>query len=215
MSAAVPDTPRTNIPRTDIPRTDTRSRILDAAVATLATAGYSRTTARAVARAGGFAPGVIYYHFADLDDLFVATAEYTSTQRMVRYRAATDGLTSAVALVHRLRELYREDQSSGHLAAVQELVAAASASPRLADQVRGQGALWQALAEDLIRAQIEGQLFAPLVPVKEIASAAVGAYLGLEMLSHLDAERSAPEEIFDAILPAAVMADSIRDAPDD
>lgn len=111
-------------------------------------------------------PGVIYYHFADLDDLFVATAHFTSRARLARYRSELDGVTSAVELVRRLRALYAEDAAHGHVAAVGELVAAA-----------------------------------------------VGAYLGLEMMSHLDAEQARPEAMFDAAEPAAAMFDALRPDP--
>lgn len=191
-------------------RASTRERILDAAVATLAAQGFSRTTARAVASTGGFAPGVIYYHFADLEDLFVATAQYTSTARLVRYQERTAGVTGAVDLLNRLRELYQEDQSSGHIAAVQELVAAATSSTRLAEQVREHRAQWQAMAEDLIRDQIRGQLFEALVPVRELAATAVAAYLGLEMLSHLHADQVTPDSLFAAALPVARMIDAFH-----
>jgi AcrR family transcriptional regulator len=184
--------------------------VLEAAIATLATQGFSRTTARAVATTGGFAPGVIYYHFDDLEDLFVAAAQYTSAERLTRYQERAAGVSSAAELLDRLSELYQEDQSSGHVAAVQELVAAAASSPRLAEQVREQGERWQAMAEELIRGQIRGQMFEALVPVRELAAAAVGAYLGLEMLSHLHANRVNPEALFAAARPAAVMIDAFR-----
>src|SRR5258708_11839305 len=127
-------------------RSQTRERVLEAAIVTLATQGFSRTTARAVAAAGGFAPGVIYYHFDSLDDLFVAAAQYTSTGRLARYQERTAGVNRAAKPLYQLRELYREDQSTRHVAAVQELVASAASSPRLAEQVREQGGLWQATA---------------------------------------------------------------------
>src|SRR5258708_23285324 len=136
--------------RAESGRSQTRERVLEAAVVTLATQGFSRTTARAVATTGGFAPGVIYYHFESLDDLFVATAQYTSTGRLIRYRERTAGVNGAVQLIGRLRELYREAQSSGHVAAVHELVAAAVSSPGLAAQVRQQGQQWQACAQGLV-----------------------------------------------------------------
>ncbi len=176
----------------------------------MATQGFSRTTARSVATTGGFTPGVIYYHFDSLDDLFVAAAAYTSTGRLTRYRERTADVNGAVELVDRLRELYHEDQSSGHLAAVQELVAAAASSPRLAEQVREQSVPWQALAEALIRGLIRGHVFEALVPVRELAAAAVGGYLGLEMLSHLNANRVTPEALFDAAIPAAMLIDAFR-----
>jgi AcrR family transcriptional regulator len=191
-------------------RSQTREKILKAAVVTLATQGFSRTTARAVATAGGFAPGVIYYHFESLDDLFVAAAQYTSAERLTRYRERTADVSSAVGLIDRLKELYEEDQSSGHVAAVQELVAAAASSPGLAEQVREQGKQWQAMAEELIRGQIRGQAFEAFVPVRELAAAAVGAYLGLEMLSRHHASCATPEALFQAARPAAAMIDAFR-----
>ena len=191
-------------------RWQAREKILKAAVLTLATQGFSRATARAVATAGGFAPGVIYYHFESLDDLFVAAARYSSAERLARYRERTAGVSSAAGLIDRLRELHEEDRSSGHVAAVQELVAAAASSPGLAEQVREQGERWQAMAEELIRGQISGQAFEALVPVRELAAAAVGAYLGLEMLSRHGAGGVDPEALFSAVRPAAAMIDAFR-----
>jgi AcrR family transcriptional regulator len=190
-------------------RASARAKILEATVTTLCTQGFAKTTARSVARSGGFAPGVIYYHFVDLDDLFIATADHTSSARLARYTEHLAGVRGAVDLVTRLRELYTEDQAGEHVAAVQELVAAAASSPRLAAQVREQNAKWQELAERLINAQLEGRVWAPLVPVRDLAAAAVGAYLGNEMLSHLDEERAGPARLFDAALLIATMIDSL------
>jgi AcrR family transcriptional regulator len=190
-------------------RTETRQRILEATVRTLATEGYARTTARAIGHVGGFAPGVIYYHFTDLTDLFVATARFTSQARMARYMAEIDGVRGATDLVRRLRRLHAEDGAEGHIAAVQELVAAASTAPVLAQEVRTATAQWQDFAESVITGLIAGTALAPLVPVGEVAALAVGAYLGVEMLSHLHAERTAPDALFDAAERAAALFDAL------
>ncbi len=172
--------------------------MLAAAVRTLATKGYAGSTARAIATTGGFAPGVIYYHFADLDDLFVATAQFTSDARLARYHAELDGITVAAEVLRRLRLLYAEDNADGHVTAVQELVAAATADTRLAEQVRSLTLAWQDCAADIITALIAGTPFAELVPVREVAAAAVALYLGMEMLSHLHATETGPGALFDA-----------------
>ena len=158
-------------------------------------------------------PASSTYHFESLDDLFVAAAQYTSAERLTRYRERTADVSSAVGLIDRLKELYEEDQSSGHVAAVQELVAAAASSPGLAGQVREQGKQWQTMAEELIRGQIRGQAFEAFVPVRELAAAAVGAYLGLEMLSRHHASYATPEALFQAARPAAAMIDAFRKPP--
>jgi AcrR family transcriptional regulator len=216
--------------RADNRRAETRERILSATVRTLAELGFTRTTARSIAKAGGFTPGVIYYHFADLDELFVATAEHTSHGRIARYTEQLDGVTSAVETVHRLRLLYAEDSGSGHIAAVQELMAAATAGSRLADQVRIETIHWQQLAEQTLGRLLDGSPFAAFVPVRELAAGAVAMYLGMELLSHLGALShlgetaqpgssqvdgatgpvTGPDALFDAAARAAPMIDALR-----
>jgi AcrR family transcriptional regulator len=118
------------------PKTQTRDRVLRAAVKTLAEQGFAATTARAIAATGGFAPGVIYYHFEDLEDLLVATMRYTSEERIARYTERTAAVGGFAELVETLRELYAEDADTGHIAAVQEMVAGAKGSPKLAGEER-------------------------------------------------------------------------------
>jgi AcrR family transcriptional regulator len=190
------------------PRNTTRDRILSATVNTLAHQGYAGTTARAIALTGGFAPGVIYYHFRDLDDLFLATMRFTSEGRLERYRRRTEGITSAVELLARLRSLYDEDADTGHIAAVQELMTASSAP--MAEQTRWEIQRWQELAEEVITSLIAGTPFAAFVPVHQAAEAAVAFYLGLEMLMHLDGDRSRPDSFFGFAQQAAVMIDGYR-----
>ncbi|WP_144120103.1 TetR/AcrR family transcriptional regulator [Catellatospora sichuanensis] len=192
------------------PRADTRARVLHAAARTLADEGYGRCTARAIAKTGGFAPGVIYYHFTDMDDLFVATSQFTSEARLARYRAELDGVATASDTLARLRRLYDEDGAAGHIAAVQELVAAANANARLAEQVKVQTAVWQDFAAGIIERLLAGTPLAELIPVREVATAAVALYLGMEMLSHLDAHRLGPDALFDAAERFAPLVDAWR-----
>jgi len=178
------------------PRTAARERILRAAVLALATHGYAGTTARSIAALGGFAPGVIYYHFTDLDEVFVATAAYTSEQREARYRAGITGVTSAVELVGRMRALYAEDAGSGHIEAIQELVAAARPGSALAAAMAEQTRRWESLAEEVLRVLLRGKPLARLVNVPTAARAAVAYYLGMQTLTHIDGDSTRPEAAF-------------------
>jgi len=181
---------------TGTPRTAARERILRAAVLALATHGYAGTTARSIAALGGFAPGVIYYHFTDLDEVFVATAAYTSEQREARYRAGITGVTKAVELVGRMRELYAEDAGSGHIEAVQELVAAARPGSALAAAMAEQTRRWEALAEEVLRVLLRGKPLARLVNIPTAARAAVAYYLGMQTLTHIDGDSTRPQAAF-------------------
>jgi AcrR family transcriptional regulator len=192
------------------PRQATRDKVLRAAVQTLAAQGYAASTARAIAATGGFAPGVIYYHFEDLEDLLVATMRFTSEQRIARYLERTADITTAGDLIATLRELYTEDADTGHIAAVQELVAGAGSSSRLSEQVRALVRRWEDLAADVIGRFVAGTPLELLLPLRAVAIAAVAFYLGIEMLSHLDSDRSRPETVFEAATGAAAMVDALR-----
>jgi AcrR family transcriptional regulator len=192
------------------PKTATRDRVLRAAVRTLSEQGFAASTARAIATTGGFAPGVIYYHFDDLEDLLLATMRFTSDDRIARYLERTADITTATDLVATLRELYTEDADTGHIAAVQELVAGAASSSRLAAQVRAEVRRWEDLAADVLGRFVAGTPLEPLVPLREVATAAVAFYLGIEMLSHLDGDRGRPQAVFQAAVDAAAMVDALR-----
>jgi AcrR family transcriptional regulator len=189
-------------------RTDARDRILRATVVTLARDGYAGTTARAIALTGGFAPGVIYYHFTDLDDLFRETMRFTSTDRMRRYRAEVLEVDTAVELLARLRVLHAEDVAGGHIAAVQELIAAGSAP--ITEQVAAELRSWQDLAEEIITRLVADSPFAAFVPVRPAAEAALAFYLGMEMIGQIDPELARPDSFFDAAAQTAVFFDTFR-----
>jgi AcrR family transcriptional regulator len=189
-------------------REQARDRILRATVDTLAQQGYAGTTARAIALRGGFAPGVIYYHYTDLDDLFRQTMRFVSDGRMDRYREQVVGVTSAVELLERLRVLHDEDVASGHIAAVQELIA--GGSEPVTDQIRTEVRRWQDLAEEVIGALVAKTPFAPFIPVRQAAEAVIAFYLGLEMLQQIDVDPSRTDTFFASAQQAAVFFDTFR-----
>ncbi|MFD7612463.1 TetR/AcrR family transcriptional regulator [Streptomyces sp. NPDC059828] len=188
---------------------DTRDRVLDAALACLVRNGHGGTTARAIAQTGGFAPGVIYYHFSDLDDALVAALARTSASRIRRYRAELSGTDRAVHAVARLRELYDEDIETGHVAAVQELYAGARPESKLSAQLVLETRNWEKLAEELLTGLLRGKPLASVVRVSVLASAAVAFYLGMETLTHLDGDRSRSQAHFDQAARLAAIFDRI------
>jgi AcrR family transcriptional regulator len=187
----------------------TRDRILRAAIQALVTHGYAGTTARSIAALGGFAPGVLYYHFADLDDVLRAVVAYSSDAREERYRSTVIGVTSAVELVSLLRTLYDEDAASGHIEAVQELVAAARPGSPLALAIAEQTRRWEALAEQVLRTLLRGKPLARMVNIPIAARAAVAYYIGMQTLTHVDQDTSRPRAAFDQAARLAVAFDRI------
>lgn len=173
-----------------------RERILDATIQTLCLRGYQGTTARAIAATGGFAPGVIYYYFADLDDLLVETAAFTSDNRMSRYKEVLPGAKKATETVARLRQLYDEDRQSGHIAAVQELVAGCRPGSKLAERITLVTKEWEEVAEGVLRELLRGRPFSSLLSLPVLARSSVAFYLGMQTLSHVDGDEGRIEQMF-------------------
>jgi AcrR family transcriptional regulator len=191
-------------------RTETRERVVDAALRTLAGDGFAATSARAVARRGGFAPGVIYYHFEDLEHLLLAALERTSALRLARYREELAGVTSASELLGRLRALHAEDMAGGHVAAVQELVAGAASSATLGPAIVERLRPWLDLIEEVAGRFLAGTPLEAALPPGDLAVGVMALVLGTETLTRLDPARSSAEALLSAAEPAAALFDSLR-----
>src|SRR5438270_2850642 len=101
----------------------TRDRILDAAFETLRSEGFAQTSARAIARRGGFNQALIFYHFGTLDALLLAALERTSTERLELYRDAIRSASTVDELLAVAARAYEADRSSGHMYVVAQMVA--------------------------------------------------------------------------------------------
>lgn len=188
---------------------ETRERVVEAALRTLADDGFAATSARAIARRGGFAPGVIYYHYRDLHDLLLAALDRTSERRLARYREELAGVTGAADLVGRLRALYAEDLSEGHVAAVQELVAGAASSPRLGPAIVERLRPWLELTEDVARRLLAGTPLEGVLPAGQLAYAIAALYLGMETLTRLNGSVREAESLLAAAGTAAGLFDAL------
>src|SRR5438270_3891359 len=93
----------------------TRKRIVKAAVETLKQEGFARTSARAVAKQGGFNQALVFYHFGAMTDLLLAALDETSARRMARYRETLEGVDDLGRLAELAGRIYREDLDAGHM----------------------------------------------------------------------------------------------------
>jgi AcrR family transcriptional regulator len=177
--------------------TSTRARIVGAAIRTLKEKGFAGTSARAIAQTGRFNQALIFYHFGTVNDLLVASLDETSAQRMRRYRAAVEGITSLPELVARAAEIYREDLESGHIKVLAELIAGASSSPSLGPKIVARMEPWVAFTEEALGRVLSGSPFEPLIPKEDLAFAVVSLYLGVELLAHLDGQLQRAERLID------------------
>lgn len=176
----------------------TRRQLLDAAIATLDREGYAGATARAVAAAAGCNQASIYYHFGGMAELLVAALLDSNERRFAAYREVLEPLDDPAAIIAAWRALHDEDVRSGHIGAMTEMVGATGAEPRLREGVTRATGAWRDLISATIRRAVAGSPLAPLVPVDEATDLVLAAFLGVELLGHLDGDRGRPGRLFAA-----------------
>lgn len=176
----------------------TKDRIIEAALETLKEEGFAGTSARSIAKRGGFNQALIFYHFGTINDLLLAALDRTSEVRMAKYRDAVRGIDSVQEAVRVATELYREDLASGHITVLSELIAGSLDRPDLAPEILKRNEPWIDLAEEAVRNVLGPMGLTDVVPPRTIAYAIVALYLGVDLLSHLERDDTRAEAIFDA-----------------
>ncbi|MEO7818883.1 MAG: TetR family transcriptional regulator [Actinomycetota bacterium] len=188
----------------------TKQKIVEAALQTLKDEGFAGTSARAIARRGDFNQALIFYHFGTLNDLLLAALDATSAARMQRYETE---LMEAGTLEDKLKvatDLYREDLASGHITVVSEMIAGSLSRPDLGPEIVARLEPWVEFAERMIAGALAGSFLESLIDPKALAGAVVAMYLGVDLLSHLDGDRSRAEELFAMVERIAPMAMMLR-----
>ena len=188
---------------------DTRERLVRAALKTLTQEGFFGTTARAIARNGKLNQALIFYHFGSVDRLLLAALDATSRDRLDRYRAGLAEITRISDLVEAMARLYKEDVVSGHITAVQEMVAGGSSVPALRSEVLARMEPWVAFAREVIGRVTAGTVVENLVPIDDLAFSSVALYFGIETITNLGGDRSRAETLFATGRKFAPIADAL------
>jgi AcrR family transcriptional regulator len=169
---------------------DTRRALIDAAIETLRVDGFARTSARAISARAECNQGLVFYYFGSVANLLLAALDAVSADRLERYGAAVAAAGSLTELVDVATSIFGEDLDAGYAKVLVEMIAGASSVPGLGAEVVARIAPWTAFARAAI-AQAKGtSTLVSIVPAEELAYGAVALYLGLEMLSNLDADRA-------------------------
>ncbi len=174
----------------------TRARIVDAALSVLRSDGYAGASARTIAAAGKFNQALIFYHFGDIENLLLTALDRSSEERMASYRARLDPAHSLPDVLGVVRSLYQEDFASGHVKVLAEMVGAGAASPDLGHEVARRVEPWIAFTRETIEHVLAGSPFAAMIPAGDVAYAMAALYLGTELLSNLEGDRSRPNALF-------------------
>ena len=188
---------------------ETRQALIRAAVDALKEEGYAGASAREIARRAGCAQSLIFYHFGSVANLLLAGLDAVSDMRRAHYQSAVDRAQGLGELVDAAEAVFGEDLDAGHMAVLAEMIAGASSTPGLAPEVAARIAPWRSFAADAVGGALAGGPLAVLVEPDVAGHAIVALYLGLEMLAHLDGDRSAALALFDRARRLAVLAEGL------
>ena len=174
-----------------------KEQIIEAALATLIDVGFSRASTRAIATTGGFNQALIHYHFGSLTALWLAVIDHRSAIRMERYKAAIEETGTLEEMVDVAISVYREDLESGQMTMISELVGASLSEPELGKGIVERMQPWISFVEDVIDKLLAGSPIQSVIPKREAAAALVSFYLGVNLLTRLNPDRSDVDALFD------------------
>ena len=175
---------------------ETKERLLEAAAHTLRTEGYAGTSARTIAKAAGCNSALVFYHFGGVDPLLLAALDRSSQQRMAAHREAAARAKTLEELVEAATTIYRTDLEGGHITLFTELVGASIARPELREEIVARAEPWIDFVEQTLERVIGGSPLASLMPPRDLAYAAITFYLGVNLFTHLDADRTRTAALF-------------------
>ena len=177
----------------------TRQQLIEAATRTLKEHGFAGASARVIADRAGVNQGLIFYHFGSVVGLLLAALDAVSEVRASRYGEAVAGVASPTELVEVATSIFREDLEAGHVAVLAAMMSGAASTPGLGEEVAKRIAPWTDFAQLAISGALEGTPLGSALPAAEVAYAIVALYLGMEMLTQLDGDRTPAEALFTRI----------------
>lgn len=176
---------------------ETRERLLTAASRVLREDGYAGASARAIAARAEANSALVFYHFGGVDPLLLAALDRSSAERMAMHQEVAARADTLEELVEAAMRIYRTDMELGYITEFSELVAAAVTKPELRAPIRERSEPWIAFIEREWDRVLGGSALGRLLPAREVAYGAITFYLGVNLFSVLDEDRSRTEAVFD------------------
>jgi AcrR family transcriptional regulator len=186
---------------------ESRAALIAAAIEALREVGFAAASPREIAGRAGCNQALIFYHFGSVTDLMLAALDDISARRMAAYRELIEGSRTPAELIDSARVIFLEDLDAGHVSVLAELITASHAMPGLGEQVAARLAPWREVTEAAVRRGLDASPIGALLPAPEIAHAVMAGILGLEMLAHVDGDRSAALAMFDRARQLAALLD--------
>lgn len=186
----------------------TREALVAAAISALGEVGFAGASAREIARRAGCNQALVFYHFGSVTGLLLAALDDVSARRLTAYRELLAGPRSLPELVDGARTIFIQDLDAGHVSVLVEMITGAQWTPGLREQVAARVAPWREFAVTAMREALAGSPVELLVPAEEVAHAVVAGFLGLQLLTQLDEDRTAALDLFGRALLVGGLLDA-------
>jgi AcrR family transcriptional regulator len=178
-------------------RTGTKLQIVEAALRTLKTKGFAGASARVIAHEGDFNQALIFYHFGSVRNLLLAVLDLISERRMSEYGPAFRDARGPRELAALARTIYADDLERGYITVLGEMVSGGVADAEFGAAVAARIEPWIEMVEHKIEHLLRGSPVALLASPRDLAFGFVALYFGVDMLSHLQGDRSRAESLLD------------------
>lgn len=193
----------------------TKLQIVDAALETLKTKGFSGASARAIAHEGDFNQALIFYHFGSVRTLLLAALDQISERRMNEYGPAFEAARTAPELARLARTIYADDLARGYVTVLGEMVGGGISDAALGAEVAARIEPWIGMVERKLEQLLAGSPLRSLSSPRDLAFGIVAAYFGVDMLGHLQRDRSRGESLLGLAARLAALADAVLPQPHD
>jgi AcrR family transcriptional regulator len=191
----------------------TKAKLLAAAVESLREDGVAGISARAIAGRAEVNQALIFYHFGSVQTALLAAFDLISDRRMREYGPQLEAAVSASQLARLARRIYDDDLERGYVTALGEMVAGGVSDPVLGAEVAARIEPWIELVQRKLCQLLEGSPLLSVVVPRDLAFGVVASYFGVDMLSHLQQDRSRADSLLDLAARVADLADDVLIVP--
>jgi len=168
--------------------TDTKTKLLDAALQTLAEHGIAGTSARTIAAAAGVNQALVFYHFGSVDELLAAACRNGAEQRLALYRERFTQVSDLSGLLALARDLHAAEKAAGHLNVLGQMLAGAQTQPRLAPATAAGLSLWSDELDHVLTRILADSPISEFIDTGGLAKAVAAGFVGLELYEGVDPE---------------------------
>lgn len=188
---------------------DARQRLLEAATAAMVEDGHAGASARTVAARAEVAPGLIYYHFGDLDTLLADASRTVSARSAEVWTEALADCTTLTELVDTAHRLHQTERVQGNLVMLAQLLAGARGNETLTRAVQDNFTLLAAVVEDAVHRVLDGTPLEEALDARRLARTVSAGFIGLELLDDTIPDGT---DLFDQLRVLAGIADEVLSA---